>query len=325
LPRVRRPLSSARGLSRYGAETGVSFRLAILAAVAFLATAASPPPYRLAPFKDDLFAYREVLASEFDGDYLRVRYDKKRDMDDRSQAPQKAKPEYVALEVDAVQSDQVLKTGGMAIRYVGVGQIIGGAKAIVINIHGFGDTRFTGVNDWTYGGNQNRLKNLLARNGGAYLSVDFSPLPARAEAEVKALILEYAERSPLAPIFLECISLGGRICWAMARDPKVAPLLGGLILLSTEEDPRFLEAARNADRRTWLPVFIGHATRDPIFAWKPRETFFRRFKAALPNYPISMTLFVGGAHGAPIRMTDWRLVINRMLAQREALREPTRN
>ena len=113
--------------------------------------------------------------------------------------------------------------------------------------------------------------------------------------------------------------------WPCQHFRRVAPLLGGLILLSTEEDPRFLEAARNADRRTWLPVFIGHATRDPIFAWKPRETFFRRFKAALPDYPISMALFVGGAHGAPIRMIDWRLVINRMLDQREALREPARN
>jgi hypothetical protein len=308
-------------MSRYRAETGVSSRLVVLYAAAFLAAAASAPPapYRLAPFKDDLFAYREVLTSEFGGDYLRVQYDKKRDMDDRSQAPQKAKPEYVSLDVDAVQSDQVLRTGGMAIRYVGVGQLIGGAKAIVINIHGFGDNRFTGVNDWTYGGNQNRLKNLMAQNGGAYLSVDFSPLPARAEAEVKALILEYAARSPLASIFLECISLGGRICWALARDPKVAPLLGGLILLSTEEDYRFLEASRNADRRTWLPVFIGHATRDPIFDWHPREMFFRSFKATLPDYPVAMTLFVGGAHGAPIRMTDWRLVINRMLAEREAL------
>ena len=65
----------------------MSFRLVTISAAALLAVAASAPPYRLAPFKDDLFAYREVLASEFDGDYLRVRYDKKRDMDDRSQAP----------------------------------------------------------------------------------------------------------------------------------------------------------------------------------------------------------------------------------------------
>jgi hypothetical protein len=300
----------------------VSFRLAVLSAAALLAIAAAAPatPYRLAPFKDDLFAYRKVVASEFGGDYLRVEYDKKRDMDDRSQAPRKAKPEYVSLDVRSPQSDEVLRAGGLTIRYVGVGQIVGGAKAIVINIHGFGDDRFTGVNDWTYGGNQNRLKNLMARNGGAYLSVDFSPLPARAEAEVKALILEYAARSPLAPIFLECISLGGRLCFALARDREVAPLLGGLVLLSTEEDYRFLDAAKAADPKTWIPVFIGHATRDPIFAWKPRETFFRRFKAALPDYPVMMTLFVGGAHGAPIRMTDWRLVLNRMLEQREALR-----
>ena len=52
----------------------------------------------------------------------------------------------------------------------------------------------------------------------------------------------------------------------------------------------------------------------------PLHEDIRRFKAALPGYPIALTLYVGGAHGAPVRMIDWRLVLNRMLDQREALR-----
>ncbi len=300
----------------------VSSRLAItVAAAAWAVSASAQPvePYRLTPFKDDLFRYQNVLASDFGGDYLKVEFDTKRDMDDRSQAPQVAKPEYVSLDVKSVEADLVLRSGDVTVRYVGVGRTAGGARAVVINIHGLGDNRFSGVNDWTYGGNQNRLKNLMARNDGAYLSPDFSAIPARAEREIKALISEYAANAPGAPIFLVCISLGGRICWALAEDREIAWALGGILFLSTDDDYGFLADARTADPHSWLPIFIGHGTRDPIFNWRPREAFFQRFKSALPDYPIRFTLFVGGAHGAPVRMTDWRLVLNWMLEAKETL------
>ncbi len=294
-------------------------RLALTLVALAGACARAAEPYRLPPFKDELFQYQNVLASEFGGDYLKVEFNTRRDMDDRSQAPQKAKPEYVALDVRGEQSDLVLEAAGVTVRYVGVGRTAGGARAVVINIHGLGDNRFSGMNDWTYGGNQNRLKNLMAESDGAYLSPDFSPLPARAEREIKALMMEYAADSPGAPIFLLCISLGGRLCWALARDPDVAPHLGGILFLSTDDDPRFLARAEAAPPAAWLPIFIGHGTRDPIFNWRPRESFFRKIKAALPDYPVQLSLFVGGGHGAPVRMTDWRLVINRMLEQKQAL------
>lgn len=298
----------------------MSSRLAMtLAAAAWGVSASAQPvePYRLAPFKDDLFAYRNVLAADYGGDFLKVEFNTRRDLDERSQAPQVAKPEYVSLDVRSMEADLVLRASDLTVRYVGVGRTAGGARAVVINIHGLGDDRFSGVNDWTYGGNQNRLKNLMALNEGAYLSPDFSAVPSRAEREIKALISEYAANAPGAPIFLVCISLGGRICWALAQDREIAWALGGILFLSTDDDYGFLARAKAADPVSRLPIFIGHGTRDPIFNWRPREAFFRRFKAAVPDYPIQLTLFVGGAHGAPVRMTDWRLVLNWMLAAKE--------
>ena len=40
----------------------------------------------------------------------------------------------------------------------------------------------------------------------------------------------------------------------------------------------------------------------------------RAIKAAAPDYPIKFALFDSGSHGTPIRMTDWRLILNWMLA-----------
>ena len=50
----------------------------------------------------------------------------------------------------------------------------GKAKAVVIYLHGRNGSRFQGTNDWMFGGNFNRIKNLMMRNGGVYLSPDFS-------------------------------------------------------------------------------------------------------------------------------------------------------
>jgi hypothetical protein len=51
-----------------------------------------------------------------------------------------------------------------------------------------------------------------------------------------------------------------------------------------------------------------------VLNWKTQEAFFKKFKQLDPNYPVKFALFNTGSHGTPIRMTDWRLVLNWMLA-----------
>ena len=77
----------------------------------------------------------------------------------------------------------------------------GGAKAIVIYVHGRKGNRFQGANDAMFGGNFNRIKNLMVRNGGLYLSPGFPNLRKRGANEAKALMKEYAAKSPGAPSF----------------------------------------------------------------------------------------------------------------------------
>ena len=65
-----------------------------------------------------------------------------------------------------------------------------------------------------------------------------------------------------------------------------------------------------------IPIFIGHGTKDPIVNWVRMELFLKEILASSPDYPIRFRLFVSGYHGTPMRMVDWREVINWMLAQR---------
>lgn len=289
--------------------------LAIGAALALLVAApVLADDYRLAPYKDDLFAYPKVLESTFGGDYVRVEYIEARDIDERDEIPvKKARPEYVSLETRAVERDLTLKYGRKKLKYIATGRIDGGAQAIVIYVHGRRGNRFQGADDGMFGGNFNRIKNLMVRNGGVYLSPGFPNLKNRGRDAAKALIGEYRARSPGAPIFVACGSLGGGICWRLIEDPQVAPLLSGILLLGSTNDDRFFRSPPATGASKMVPIYIGHGTRDRIIRWKSQEAFFKKIRRNLPGYPIRLAIFESGVHGTPIRMTDWRLVLNWML------------
>jgi dienelactone hydrolase len=283
------------------------------AAAAALVLAISPASaaYRLAPFKDELFKYPGVIDTAYGGDYVKVDYVESRDLYERDVIPEKkTKPEYVSLEVTSSQRDMVAKDGRVSVKFIATGAVDGGAKAVVLYVHGRGGNRGQGANDWMFGGNFNRIKNLMARNGGVYLSGEFPSLNARGVAQAKVLLLEYAQNSPGAPIFVACGSLGGRICWGLAEDDEVAQHIDGLILMGSTSDDDFFNTAAFKRR---MPVYLGHGTGDIVISWKSQEAFFRKFKQRDPNYPVKFALFNTGSHGTPIRMTDWRLVLNWML------------
>ncbi len=287
-------------------------RLAILSAIlAAFAIPSGAAGYRLAPWKDDLFAYPTVLATSHGGDYVKVGYVEQRDLYQRDEIPEeKTRPEYVDLEIKATEKDMVAKEGRTSVKFIGTGKVDGGAKAVVIYVHGRRGNRHQGANDWMFGGNFNRIKNLMARNDGVYLSPGFPSLGRRGVAQAKMLVLEYAKNSPGAPIFIACGSLGGRICWGLADDKEAASHIDGFLLMGSTSDNGFFRT--DAFKRR-VPVYIGHGTGDIVISWKKQEAFFNRIKQRDPNYPAKFALFDTGSHGTPIRMTDWRLILNWML------------
>jgi hypothetical protein len=289
---------------------GVGFLLACFAAAAAAAAVAQGPPIK--PYKDDLFQ-NVIIRTLYNGDMRFIEYSKKRDLYGRDKVVEKkAFDEYVSLEPDDVQQDLVLRDRGRIVRYVGVGRTGSDARFVVLFLHGGNGSRFQAVDDWSFGGNFNRLKNLVTRNDGVYLSPDFSLLQGK--DDIKELMAAYAAKSPGAPIIVACTSLSGELCFDLMADKDTAPLLGGILLLgSLVKEKGFFASPIFTDPDRHIPIFIGHGSKDTILDWVTQELFFKKVKAAAPDYPIRFDLFVNGLHGTPMRLTDWRRVLNWMI------------
>ncbi len=291
----------------------VAFGIRLLLAVAFLVlpAIAHAAELTLKPYKDELFAYPGIIASENGGAYRVVDYSEARDIDRRDKVPERrVHAKYVSTGVRKVQQDLALKTDAGTIRFVAVGKT-DGARVITLYLHGQGGSRKQGVDDYTFGGNFNRIKNLMAANGGLYLSPDFSDFGAGGTAEIDALIGHYAAKSPGAPVFVACGSMGGALCWSLAKDKTVAPHLSGLLLLGSLWDDSFTSSAAFKRR---VPVFFGQGSRDTVFPVDSQEAFYRSILKKAPGYPARFVRFESGTHGTPIRMTDWRETLNWMLS-----------
>ena len=284
--------------------------VAALAASFLLPVLSSASALTLKPFKDDLFAYPGLLAEEDGGARLVVDYREQRDINQRDEVPERrVKADYVRLSVRSAQKDLSLTTGSGEIRHVAVGKA-DGASAIVVYLHGQGGSRRQGVDDFTFGGNFNRIKNLMWENGGLYLSPDFSEFGPKGVAEIVALLDHYASRSPGAPIFAACGSMGGAICWGLADDPSISKKLAGLLLLGSFTSDDF---AGSAAYKRKVPLYLGQGSKDTVFPVDTQEAMYRKLRGG--GYPVRLVRFETGTHGTPIRMTDWRDILNWMLSR----------
>lgn len=266
----------------------------------------------LSRFKDELFAYPATLSEADGGAYRVVDYQEQRDVNGRDEVPERrVNKDYISLGVRSQQKELKLQTDAGTLRFVAVGKQKG-ASMIVLYLHGQGGSRTQGVNDLTFGGNFNRVKNLVAKAGGLYLSPDFSTFGDKGAAEIAALITNYIEASPGAPVIVACGSMGGALCWKLANDPSTAPKLGGLLLLGSLWDDSFFSSAAYKAK---VPVFFGHGSKDTVFPIAKQEAFYKKLRGKSGSYPTRFVRFETGTHGTPIRMSDWREVLNWMLAR----------
>ena len=263
----------------------------------------------LSSFKDELFAYPKVLSTHDDGRRITVDYQSSRDINQRDQIPERrVHGRYIDLSVRRFQKQAIVKTPRGSIPHVRVGNP-DHARFIVLYLHGQGGNKNQGMNDYTFGGNFNRIKNLSYKNGGLYLTMDFSDFGSRGEREVAGLLDVYSNRSPKARIYLACGSMGGALCWRIADNAEIVSRLGGILLLGSHWDENFMSS--HAFRRN-VPVFFGHGSADTVFPIQRQEAFFRRILAKKPRYPARFVRFETGSHGTPIRMVNWRDTLNWM-------------
>jgi hypothetical protein len=285
-----------------------SFIFAVLA-LAFLGAPASA--LQLEPYKDDLFAYPGILKTSDGGDYVVVDYNEMRDINGRDQVPERrVKQNYISLQPKRSQKDLIIRTDGGSTKLIATGKL-SGASVITIYLHGQGGNRQQGMNDFTFGGNFNRLKNLMVRSGGLYITPEFTDFGDKGENEVAGVIDYFKAQSPQAKLFVACGSMGGALCWKLAQDAETSRKISGLIILGSLWDEHFIGSPAFKRR---VPVFFGHGSRDPVFSVDKQHAFYENIRTSAPGYPVRFHRFESGNHGTPIRMTDWREVLNWMLS-----------
>ncbi len=263
------------------------------------------------PFKDELFSQAAVLAERDGGDFRQVDYQEMRDINGRDQIPEKrVKAPYVSLGVRKHQANETLglSSGPLDVFRAGKAQ---GAAFTVIFIHGRGGDRRLGANDYSFGGNFNRLKNLAVDNGGVYYAPSVRSFDRAGVAAIAELIAHASAASPGKPVILACASMGSFICWGAARDAGAAAQLSGMAVLGGATDPDFTKSAFHKAKK---PVFFTHGSADKVYASADQIGLYERLRKA--KYPARFTLFETGSHGTPVRMTDWRAVLNWLLTVR---------
>lgn len=272
----------------------------------FTAAQAADGPLR--PFRDELFSRQAVLESTDGGARQVIDYQEMRDINGRDEIPEKrVRKQYVDLASKKNEAMETLSLNGQPLETGRAGPSSGQAFTVIF-IHGREGDRRLGMNDYSFGGNFNRLKNLAINNGGTYYAPTVRRFDAAGVERVSALIAHAAGQSGGKPVVLACASMGSFICWGISRDAQTVALLKGMVIMGGAADPDY---AASAAAKAGLPLWFTHGSSDRVYSAENQESMFRSLLKKGQN--VRFTLFQGGTHGTPVRMTDWRQVLNGIL------------
>ncbi|NTJ42274.1 alpha/beta fold hydrolase [Agrobacterium larrymoorei] len=278
--------------------------------VATLPASAQSTGGPLKPFKDDLFSEQTVLSTGDGGASQVMDYQEMRDINGRDETPERrVKREYVDLGPKKFQAMETISAEGRAIEVGRVGPASSQAFTVIF-IHGRGGDRRLGMNDYTFGGNFNRLKNLAVNNGGTYYAPSVRSFDQNGVADVAALIADAKAKSGGRPVILTCASMGSFICYGISRDAQAAANLKGVAILGGAVDPDFPKSAFIKAKK---PVWFTHGSVDKVYSADQQAAMFRGLLKT--GVPTRFTLYETGTHGTPVRMTDWRAALNWILSR----------
>ena len=195
---------------------------------------------------------------------------------------------------------------GRNITYFGVGALGGNSTMTVVFLHGRDGSRHLGFSDEKFGGNFNRLKTLMFKNGGIYISADFKDFEEPGRKDVAAILKKYRPLTK-GPLIVACGSMGSHLCWRLVNNRSSAKLIDGLVVVGGFPNADFLARQKNKSTRK-IPVYIAHGGIDYVYNWKDQKEFYRQLRKV--GTPAKYVVFDGGKHGTPVRMIDWRLALN---------------
>ncbi|MEM8540764.1 MAG: alpha/beta hydrolase [Pseudomonadota bacterium] len=300
-------LSSTIELMRIYGRAGL--KNTILQMMLLIAMMASASAFELKPFKDRLFAYPKTLQSADGGDYRVVDYQELRDINDRDDVPEKrVNRRYVDFSGRRATKQASVQTSSGSANYYFAGKTKS-PSIVTVYIHGSGGNGKQGINDFSFGGNFNRIKMLMLKNNGLYLSPDANAFGPDSEQKISAIIKTYVGDGAGRRIVLACGSAGGDICHRLADNSDIAPLIAGVVFLGSYWSDAYVASKAV---RAGVPTFIGHGSNDVVFPIANMENFYQRLRQT--GSPVQLVRFETGTHGTPIRMIDWRQTINWILS-----------
>lgn len=277
-----------------------------------LAAAIPSQALELKPFKDKEFAYPGIIGDASNPLDLTIDYQEMRDINGRDAVPElRVKSPWLSTGVKKQAKSLTIDTPAGPVKAIATGRQEG-ASFIVLFLHGKGGNRELGQNDLRFGGNFNRIRNLAAQNGGVYVTSDFTGFGDEAASQVSAVARHFLAASPSARLVLACGSMGGFVCHRLVNDPQIAHRLAGVLFMGSFPDDGF---ATSKVVKSGLPVFIGHGTNDKTSPLAAMETFAGQLRANAGASSVMIHRFNTGSHGTPIRMTNWRLVLNWMFSK----------
>lgn len=269
-------------------------------------TMASAEP--IADHKNRLFAYPRTLDVRDAGDYRVIDYREARDIDRRDEIPERrVKRAYVDFGARRATKKEGVDTPAGRLTYRYAGRLVG-ARYFTVYIHGSGGDSRQGVDDFTFGGNFNRIKALMMKSGGAYIAPDAGRFDGGDLERLRYLFVALSEASPNARIVVACGSSGAIVCYQLARDKSLMPRMAGFILLGSYSDASYMSSPAGRAR---VPLMIAHGGRDRVYPIAQLEQFYGSLRDA--GIPARMVNFNSGTHGTPIRMIDWRETLNWLL------------
>ena len=274
---------------------------------AALAAGLALTAYQLPPHKDDLFAYPDVLDSSRDGDDIVVDYRKARDIMGRDAVPRrKAKARYVSRGVRwSRKRGSYRSASGKRLKMFTVGKAQQ-PRVSVIYLYGRGGNRRQGVNDYSFGGNFNRLQNLMAKGRGRLYTPDYSGFDAAGTQDVLGLIRQIQKQTPNTFLVVACGSMGSIQCWRLARDAEARGAIDGMMILGGRWDEKAVGAGD-------FPVVFGHGSLDGTYGVDRQRAFANALRKG--GRPVRFVEFRTGVHGTPVRMIDWRRELNWLLSR----------
>ncbi|KIP98971.1 phospholipase [Agrobacterium tumefaciens] len=286
-----------------------TFCTLICLSVAIVPASAQTSGGPLKPFKDDLFSAQTVLSTGDGGASQVIDYQEMRDINGRDETPERrVKRQYVDLAPKKFQTLETISVEGRALDVGRVGPASGQAFTVIF-IHGRGGDRRLGMNDYSFGGNFNRLKNLAIANGGTYYAPSARSFDQNGVDDMAALIADAKAKSGGRPVILACASMGSFLCYGISRDAQAVANLKGMAILGGAVDPDFPKSAFSKAKK---PVWFTHGSADTVYSAEQQAAMFRTLLKA--GQPVRFTLYQTGTHGTPVRMTDWRAVLNFLVA-----------